>query len=80
MNDRIVDRREFFSHIGQTGVCMCTATAGLGVALEPGNKSIERAAKRLEFGDGWIKRFLEVMEQNLNEETRVKLMKANGRA
>jgi hypothetical protein len=46
----------------------------------PGEKSVERAAKRMEFGDGWVKRFLEVMEQNLDEKTREKLMEANGKA
>lgn len=47
---------------------------------EPGEKSIARAAKRMEFGDGWVKRFMEVLEQNLDEKTREKLMKANGKA
>ncbi len=102
MNDRIMDRKEFFSRIGRTGVCMCAAAAGMASVLQgavaeektagkeappksindtvPGEKSVERAAKRMEFGDGWIKRFMEVMEQNLDEKTREKLMKANGKA
>jgi len=46
----------------------------------PGEKSVERAAKRMEFGDGWVKRFMEVMEQVLDEKTRDRLMQANGKA
>jgi hypothetical protein len=46
----------------------------------PGEKSVERAAKRMEFGDGWVKRFMEVLEQNLDEKTREKLMQANGKS
>jgi hypothetical protein len=102
MDDRIMDRKEFFSRMGRTGICMCAAAAGMASALtgavpdekaaeketppkptpntEPGDKSIERAAKRMEFGDGWVKRFMEVMEQNLDEKAREKLMQANGKA
>jgi hypothetical protein len=47
---------------------------------QPGEKSIERSAKRMEFCDGWIKRFMEVLSQNLDEKTLEKLMKANGKA
>jgi hypothetical protein len=46
----------------------------------PGEPSPERAARRMEFGDGWIRRFLEVMERNLDEATRERLMRANGEA
>jgi hypothetical protein len=101
MNDRIMDRKEFFSRIGRTGVCMCAAAAGMASALKgaipdgnnaakeaaqkpvkdtvPGEKSVERAAKRMEFADGWVKRFLEVMERLLDAGTREKLMQANGK-
>ena len=102
MNDRIMDRKEFFSRIGRTGVCLCAAAAGMASALKgaipdgnnaereaaqksindtvPGEKSVERAAKRMEFADGWIRRFMEVMEKLLDEKTREKLMQANGKA
>lgn len=102
MNDKTMDRKEFFSRLGKTGICMCAAAAGMASALSgaaadekkaasetppkparetvPGEKSIERAAKRMEFGDGWVRRFMEVMEQNLDEKTREKLMQANGKA
>lgn len=46
----------------------------------PGEKTVERAAKRMEFGDGWVKRFMEVMERELDAETRERLMRANGKA
>jgi hypothetical protein len=46
----------------------------------PGDQTMARAAKRMEFVDGWVRRFLDVMDQNLDEPARRKLMAANGRA
>jgi hypothetical protein len=102
MKEKTMDRKEFLTSVGRTGVCLCAAAAGMASALsgavpdekaaekeappkpgketEPGEKSVERAAKRMEFGDGWVKRFMEVIEQNLDEKTRGKLMEANGKA
>jgi hypothetical protein len=47
---------------------------------KPGDKTVERAAKRMEFGDGWVRRFFGVMDKTLDEASRRKLMIANGRA
>jgi hypothetical protein len=47
---------------------------------KPGDKTMERAAKRMEFADGWTKRFFDAMDQTLDETTRKKLMTANGKA
>jgi hypothetical protein len=47
---------------------------------KPGDKTIERAAKRMEFGDGWLARFFDVFDKTLDEPTRKKLMMANGRS
>jgi hypothetical protein len=47
---------------------------------KPGEKSIERAAKRMEFGDGWLRRFFEAVDGTLDETSRKKLMMANGKA
>jgi len=47
---------------------------------KPGEKSIARAAKRMEFGDIWVRRFFETMDRTVDEPTRRKLMTANGRA
>jgi len=47
---------------------------------KPGEKTVERAAKRMEFGDGWLPRFFESMDRTLDEPARKKLMMANGKA
>jgi hypothetical protein len=46
----------------------------------PGEKSLARSAKRIEFVDGWVPRFFQVIDQHLDEPTRRKLMAANGKA
>jgi hypothetical protein len=47
---------------------------------KPGEKSVARAAKRMEFVDGWVTRFFKVVDENLDKATRMKLMAANGKA
>jgi hypothetical protein len=60
---------------------MGAALAGQTAAQpKPGDKTVERAAKRMEFADGWLRRFFETMDQTLDETARLKLMTANGRA
>jgi hypothetical protein len=50
------------------------------VQAKPGDQSVERAVKRMEFGDAWVRRFFEVMDQSLDETARRRLMMANGKA
>ncbi|MHB8053802.1 MAG: hypothetical protein ACYDH3_00910 [Candidatus Aminicenantales bacterium] len=82
-----MNRKEFFKTAGKIGVgaCLCGAAGGLGSALagmqaqtQPGEKTTERAVERLEFADSWVKRFFDVMDRTLDEETRKKLMMVNG--
>lgn len=88
MTQRPLTRKEFLSTVGKAGGCACAAAAGMGTALagqttaptKPGDKSVERAAKRMEFADGWLRRFFETMDQTLDERDRRRLMTANGRA
>lgn len=47
---------------------------------KPGEKTAARAAKRMEFGDGWVGRFFDAMDRTLDENSRKKLMMANGKA
>lgn len=47
---------------------------------KPGDKTIERAAKRIEFADGWLSRLFGVMDRTLDETSRKRLMEANGKA
>lgn len=46
----------------------------------PGDVSAARAAKRMEFVDGWVPRFFKVVDEHLDEPTRRRLMAANGKA
>jgi hypothetical protein len=49
-------------------------------STRPGEKSVARAAKRMEFVDGWVPRFFQVVDEELDEPTRRSLMVANGKA
>jgi hypothetical protein len=49
-------------------------------ATNPGETSVARAAKRMEFVDGWVPRFFKVVDEQLDEPTRKRLMVANGKA
>jgi len=87
MNQTPIKRKEFLAALGKTGACACAAAAGMSAALaeqtaatKPGDKTVERAAKRMEFGDGWVRRFFEVLDKTLDEPARRKLMIANGRS
>jgi hypothetical protein len=46
---------------------------------KPGDKGPARAAKRMEFVEVWLRRFFNVMDAELAEPTRRKIMVANGR-
>jgi len=83
-----INRKEFFRTAGRLGfgACLCGAAGGLGTALagiqaqpQPGEKTKERAVKRMEFADTWLKRFFDVFDQTLDEGTRKKLMMLNGK-
>ncbi len=57
-----------------------TTPAPAPAATKPGDKTVEREAKRMEFGDGWVRRFFDVVDQTLDEGGRKKLMMANGKS
>jgi hypothetical protein len=61
-----------------------SAAAGTEAAeappTNPGEKSAARSAKRMEFVDGWVPRFFQVMDEQLDEPVRRRLMAANGKA
>lgn len=88
MRKESMNRKDFFKAAGKMGfgACLCGAAGGLGTALagiqaqtQPGEKTGERAIKRLEFADAWVKRFFHVIDQTLDEGTRQKLMMLNGK-
>jgi hypothetical protein len=82
-------RQDFLATIGKAGACLCAAAAGMRAALagpartqapKPGDKTAERAAKRMEFVDGWVRRFFAALDKTVDEASRRKLMVANGRS
>ena len=88
MKKGAMDRKSFLRSLGKAGACAgaCACAAGLRVALagepgqaKPGDKTLERAAKRMEFADRWVKRFFDIMDLVLDPETRKTLMVANGK-
>lgn len=81
-------RQDFFKTAGRLGgrACMCGAAGSLGAALagaqtqtRPGDTTPERAVKRLEFADVWVKRFFDSLDRTVDEGTRIKLMMLNGK-
>lgn len=89
MTHQTLKRKDFLATLGKAGVCVCAASAGMRRALagqtaapapKPGDKTVERAAKRMEFVDGWVKRFFDAMDKTLDEGSRGRLMVANGRS
>jgi hypothetical protein len=95
MSPRIMDRKTFLGTIGTLGgaACMCAAASGMRSALgaeptpspapapsSPGDTTVTRAAKRMEFVDEWLPRFFRVMDETVEEAARRKLMEANGKA
>jgi len=81
-----MDRKSFLKSIGKAGACACAAAGGLRAALalapnqaKPGDQTPERAVKRMEFAAHWVKRFFDVMDQTLDEESRRTLMMTNGK-
>jgi hypothetical protein len=91
MDDTRMDRKAFFSTVGRACVGSCLCAAAIGEALgatgpdavaeaKPGEKTSARAVKRMEFVDGWIRRFMGVLDESLDPATRKKIMMANGKS
>ncbi len=88
MSDILMNRKEFLKSAGRccTGTCACVLMGGLmnanadessSIPPEPAEKP--RSEVRMEFAEKWLKRFMNVLDENLDEPTRRKVMMANGR-
>ncbi|SYZ72287.1 exported hypothetical protein [Candidatus Zixiibacteriota bacterium] len=89
MEKKSINRKQFLTSAGKycAGVCLCAAVGSLNTlhAQEPTNMEKEtekkpRSEERINFAEGWVKRFFDVIDTTLDEPTRQKLMMANGRA
>lgn len=88
MNNEIHSRREAFYRLGTAGLTCCAAAGIFNPALLfSDDKAPEKTAptekprseKRVEFADKWLKRFMDVLDSNLDAETKNKIMQANGK-
>lgn len=89
MDDDFISRKDFLANVGKycAGTCLCAAVGGLNklYAQEEGPKMSEpekkpRSEERIAFAEKWVKRFIDVLDNNLDENTRKKIMMANGKA
>ncbi len=94
MDPKSMNRKEFLSGAGKACACscVCALAANLGSmkaqdsAKQTEEKAKGKAAKkprsqeRMEFTEKWAVRFFNVLDTNLDEQARKKLMMANGKA
>jgi len=87
MGETSLDRKELFTSAGKLGMATCLCALGATRLLAeqrpetaPGAATAARAVKRMEFSDLWVRRFMKVLDGTLDEETRKKVMVANGTA
>jgi predicted hydrocarbon binding protein len=84
-----MNRKDFFKSVCALGACSCLGGLTRGVTQtvaqdtagtsKPGDPLQQRALKRMEFADKWVKRFFDQIDANVDESVRKKLMMANGR-
>jgi len=87
MGNTTFDRKELFTSAGKLGMATCLCALGATRLLAeqspenaPGAATAARAVKRMEFSDLWVRRFMNVLDGTLDEQTRTKVMAANGSA
>jgi hypothetical protein len=94
MNKNPIDRKQFLASAGRICACSCAyaMTAGIGSVMaedntkstqQPARKPAEkkpRSQERIEFTEQWMVRFFKVLDENVDETTRKRLMMANGKA
>jgi len=89
-----MDRNEFLNSVVKLGLgtCCCGLAGAFNnslaqdtavidsTSLSKPNPAAERALKRIEFTDQWVTRLFDIIDEQLDEPARKKLMMANGRA
>ena len=90
MDESQMNRKEFLTNVGKYCLCSCVCALGgvlgsvradepLGDLPTPQPEK-PRSQVRIEFAEKWLVRFFGVLDANLDEATRKKIMMANGRA
>jgi hypothetical protein len=94
MDKNPINRKQFLTNVGKICACSCAyaMTAAIGSVMaqdstqqaqQPAKKSEvkkPRAQERIEFAEEWVVRFFNVLDENMDEPARKKLMMANGKA
>ncbi len=84
----LMHRKEFIKSVCTLGACSCVGVLMIGTnkasgqestSSKPGDTLEKRAIKRMEFADIWVKRFINVLDNTLDEEIRKKVMMTNGK-
>lgn len=89
MDDKDISRKEFFDSAARLcmGTCLCAVIGGSNPLMaeeksenreKPAEKT--RAEQRIEFAEQWVSRFMKVLDDNLDEATKLKVMMASGKA
>jgi hypothetical protein len=92
MSKSEMNRKEFLTNVGKYCACGCVFALGAALGTARGQETpqpkdkptpppeIPRSQTRIEFAEKWAVRFFNVLDQNLDEATRRKIMMANGKA
>jgi hypothetical protein len=94
MDNQIVSRKKFLSGIGKACACSCVGALAANLYAMNGQDNTKQTAEktgsapvkkprsqeRIEFTEKWAVRFFNVLDANLDELTRKKIMMANGKA
>lgn len=76
-----MDRKEFLKSVGVlgvgTGICCLGSPA---FAAQSTGAPTHSCQEKVEFSEGWVKRFMGVLDEGLDAETRARIMEANGKA
>jgi len=94
MDDKPLNRKEFLAKVGKACACSCVcamapkldSVRAMDGTLQEEQKSEQepveksRFQERMEFTEKWAVRFFDVLDANLDEPARRKLMMANGKA
>ncbi len=94
MDENPIARKQFLSNVGKICACSCAyaMTAGISsIMAEDSSKQVQepvkeskvkkpRSQERIEFTEKWVVRFFNVLDENIDEAAKKKLMMANGRS
>ncbi len=80
-----MDRKEFLSAVGRAGMACCGLSllgrrAGAEQSVPAATVPVTAESRKVEFAKKWTKRFFDVLDAELDEPTRRRIMERNGKA